>query len=45
MAKDFLVSVMDVHEENLQFIWPALVYAIQNSSFIAIDCVSLAILC
>ena len=40
MEKDFLVSVMDVHQDNLQSIWPCLVFAIRNSSFIALDCVS-----
>ena len=39
MEKDFIVSVMDVHQENLQQVWPGLVFSIQNSSFVGIDCV------
>ncbi|EFX85112.1 hypothetical protein DAPPUDRAFT_194080 [Daphnia pulex] len=38
MDQDFLVSVLDVHKDNLQFIWPSLVCSIQNSSFISLDC-------
>ena len=40
MDQDFLVSVLDVHKDNLQFIWPSLVCSIQNSSFISLDCVN-----
>ena len=40
MDQDFLVSVLDVHKDNLQTFWPSLVCSIQNSSFIALDCVS-----
>ena len=38
---DFLVSVFDVHKDNLQTIWPCLICAIQNASFVALDCVSM----
>jgi len=42
MDNSFLVSVFDVRKDNLQMIWPCLVFAIQNSSFVAIDCVSIS---
>ena len=34
------VPIIDVHNENFQSLWPSILLAMKNSSFIALDTVS-----
>lgn len=35
------VSVVDVHKDNIQTIWPSLMLALKSATYVAIDTVSL----
>jgi len=39
------VPVVEVHAGNIVELWPSLVHAVHSSTFIAIDTVSLGLLC
>ena len=43
MARFSRVPVMTVNKDNFDELWPGMVKAVENSSFIAMDCVSLPI--
>ena len=40
MAASTEVVVIDITKKNFRELWPALLFAVQNSSFVAIDLVS-----